>query len=530
MFSNVTNSNETKLLSCFRKKRLLVLIACFSIGIAAAMNAHAQDSISLPNFIYTPDEMLNFNVQAYLESNAPHLSDQAETITHWSGRSSISPKVILAILEHQAQSLSQEKSANDLNLALKGLSNKNSLKEQISDISTRLATSYYKNVEEKVANPQVQSLKALLSSNLASSATSIEQQNQELKSFTQTFFALFPQSTQPQIETPSSLALSVPSASLLQLPYPVGQSWQTWGGTHTFTGQGSGPRSSLDFRQNRGGFGSNTASLWVSSASQGSAVKHSSCFVEVLAPGGWSTTYYHLDNVQVNTGQSVSRNARLANYANNLDQALCEGGTANGPHLHFSLKLNGAYMSLDGVQLSGYRVQDGRSNYDSNCDYFWLDDNGTRLCEGSAVLNRGVSTSPPPGDGPDLSVSNFQLSSTELTPSASFSISTSISNTGSLESTSTQLKVLVSSDAQIALDDVTIAEIPVDGLPVNGSTDYVASALKLPEPTDSWVGVCVVPVAQENNTANNCSSGILLSVEDQSKVVMPSILILLDDD
>ncbi|WP_027707900.1 M23 family metallopeptidase [Zooshikella ganghwensis] len=103
----------------------------------------------------------------------------------------------------------------------------------------------------------------------------------------------------------------LPPDNLLQLPYPKGEYWRI-GGSHTNTGSGSYPQSSLDLN-NGGSWGSDTSNKWVTASAGGKVKKHSSCFVEVVHEGGWSTTYYHLGNVVVNSGQTVERNQRLAN-------------------------------------------------------------------------------------------------------------------------------------------------------------------------------------------------------------------------
>lgn len=179
-----------------------------------------------------------------------------------------------------------------MNTALVSLSKEETLSARIKDISVRLADSYYKNWAENTTDPEMKSLTALLEQSPKTSADSNLKKNKVAGSFTSTFFTLFPDSSSiQQAEAKTINMKSLPSPSLFQLPYPIGQAWQTWGGTHTFTGNGSGPYSSLDFRQSRVGFGANTSNIWVSSASSGRAIRHSSCFVEVLASGGWSTTY-----------------------------------------------------------------------------------------------------------------------------------------------------------------------------------------------------------------------------------------------
>ena len=112
--------------------------------------------------------------------------------------------------------------------------------------------------------------------------------------------------------------------------------------------------------------------------------------MEVLGPLGWSTSYYHLDNIIVSDGEVVARNQPIANYANNRSQALCEGGQADLPHVHFSLLRDGRYVTLRGAALSGWRVHPGRFSYDTNCDFFWLERGATRHCARIPLYNEGI--------------------------------------------------------------------------------------------------------------------------------------------
>lgn len=385
-------------------------------------------------------------------------------------------------------------------------------------MATQLATHYYQHLDAGVQQAEMRALDSLLGADKA---------KQSKDSFSQTFFSLFPDALTEQTKIPDKQAKTIPPQNLLQLPYPIGQSWQTWGGTHSFSGQNSGPRSSLDFRQNRSGFGSNTTNLWVSSSSSGSAVKHSSCFAEVLATGGWSTTYYHLDRIQVNTGQRISRNTRLANYADNLTQSLCDGGMSNGPHVHFSLKRNGVYVSLDKVTLSGYEIQDGRRDYDTDCRFFWLDDNGTKFCSGTPIPNRGIVSQPTPS--PDLLVSALVTDKPALSINEPLSASAKLQNSGDADSAASQLTFLLSNDALITPSDIKLTELATAPLQAGADINYSANAIKILTPGSFWIGACAAIVSGESNTANNCSSGVPILVNENKPTVVPSIFLLLLD-
>ncbi|NQZ12903.1 MAG: M23 family metallopeptidase, partial [Algicola sp.] len=172
----------------------------------------------------------------------------------------------------------------------------------------------------------------------------------------------------------------------LQLPWSLGYSW-IGGGSHGYDGS-SWPHSSIDFAYDWPSWGAQTWS--VRSAHGGTVSVLSSCQVRITNSSGWATTYYHLSGVNVYNGQQVGANTYLGNYANNKSQALCEGGSSTGPHLHFSLLKNGYYYSLDNVSLSNYVVNTGRYSYDSNCSYFNFTNNnnsGRRLCGWNSMYN-----------------------------------------------------------------------------------------------------------------------------------------------
>ena len=506
--------------------RLALVTMCFAISPCVLSQNETDASsptLSQKNFIYTPSEMLSFDIEAYLLTNAPYLSEYAEAISHWSGRSSISPKIIISLIEYQSQGISHSNSAKKLNAALTNLSSKEALPARIEDVASRLAGHYYENLAKRVTEPEMKSLDALLKEGAEASAVRELKIEKATSNFADTFFTLFPKElSTKEIEQSAKLLKSVPAPDLLQLPYPLGQAWQTWGGTHTFTGSGSAPYSSLDFRINRNGFGTSTSNIWVSSASQGSAIRHSSCFVEVIASGGWSTTYYHLDNVQISTNQNVSKNTRLANYADNLNQSICGGGQSNGPHLHFSLKRNGVYTSLDGVRLSGYEVHAGRSNYDSDCNFFWLGESNAKSCSGTPIPNNRSA---------DLSVGTIQTDSQELNIDEPFSISAKLDNLGIAASEASRLIFLLSTDSTITLADTPLAELTTDALLANASVLYSIDPIRLSVAGNFWLGACVVSVIGEVNAANNCSVALPVTVvEGLGRSVLPAIILLLDED
>ncbi len=367
-----------------------------SVAQAVTTSASWADDGHAATLIYSYDEMFQFDLEAYLAVQAPHLLPYAEVISHWSGYSSISPKVMLTLLEQQSGLLraapSQKK---QLLRPFAGLSQKTDFASQYQDVTDQLARRLYAEPvadgsREFAGTANVSALDFLFEAADGNNAVNAQTQ-QASADFAALYQELFQQEFRPataaQLRQPvvtqtdsAVMPLAGPANGFLQFPFPLGQSWHV-GGAHTNTGSGNYPMSSLDMSQG-GGWGSNQSNKWVSASAAGSFKRHSSCFAEVVHSGGWSTTYYHLMNVQYNTGANVQKNTAIANPANTQGQALCNGGASTGPHQHWSLKQNGSWMHLNGVYVSGWQITATGSSYDTNCNRYYLTKNGTKKCAG----------------------------------------------------------------------------------------------------------------------------------------------------
>ena len=368
-----------------------------------------NNALTKQQIIYDYDEMLNFDLDGYLKSQAPHLLEHAEVISHYAGYSSISPKLLIALMEQESGVVTDSKTQAKLDRPFGILSSKVGFREQVEDISSRLASEFYKGhsfsetgINEKLTTDRdaIKALKAILAPKYQSNADSALKANETAHhkaviSVGQLYNKLFGDSDHKVKARTANQSKIANIDNYFQLPYLVGETWRN-GGSHTNTGSGSYPQSSLDFNDG-GRWGDNLRHIWVTAAAPGRVKYHSSCFMEVIHEDGWSTTYYHLENIQYGTNANVSRNTRIANYADTYNQALCDGGQSSGPHLHFSLKRNGQFYHLNGIKLSGYTVDTGRDSYDGNCNYFWLERGGQKYCAWSNIYNYGVSGNPPGG-------------------------------------------------------------------------------------------------------------------------------------
>ncbi|QPF76202.1 M23 family metallopeptidase [Roseateles sp. DAIF2] len=380
---------------------LLVLAGAAAFpGLAAETNA-AKPRLPAPNsLVYSHAEMFNFDVESYLLATAPELAQYAESISHWAGYSSISPRVLLTLIEQQSGLLSRSAASKRGGGAavarpMGALSKQQGFNAQVRDVADQLARRVYE--PAPAAGAAEFGAEAAKPTPLRALLASSDGAEEEFAATYQRLFGLSfdtgaaralqdqTAATDDAAEATTNSAnaaslLAGPPVGFLQFPFPLGDSWHV-GGAHTNTGSGNYPMSSLDMSKG-GGWGSNQTGVRVSASAAGTFKRHSSCFAEVVHSGGWSTTYYHLDRLQYNTGAAVAKNAFIGNPANNRAQALCNGGSSTGPHQHWSLKLNGAWQHLNTVNLAGWQITATGSSYDTNCNRFYLTKNGVKRCSG----------------------------------------------------------------------------------------------------------------------------------------------------
>jgi LasA protease len=137
------------------------------------------------------------------------------------------------------------------------------------------------------------------------------------------------------------------------LPWTDGTVWRVTGGPHSNVGRGK-PWSSIDFAGPVAG-----RSYPVRAAAAGVVVRPCPNWVQIKHGNGWESSYYHLTNIKVREGQYVKR-GQLLGWTST--RAGC-GGSATGPHVHFSIKHNGRYVDIGGFVLGGWTVHDGKSQY-----------------------------------------------------------------------------------------------------------------------------------------------------------------------
>ena len=167
-------------------------------------------------------------------------------------------------------------------------------------------------------------------------------------------------------------AYSAPPVDMFQLPWEQGKAWVSYDGLDNGFRRPSGsPHNyknggAIDFapRVNMV-VGEDTSNDWVTAAAAGTVTQVGSCFIKIDHGNGWTTEYWHLDNIQVAPGAKVSRNQKLAVIHNNKDVQVCIGNEHPGPHLHFVFRQNILDTRFAGWTVN-YNAFTNRTTYTKN--------------------------------------------------------------------------------------------------------------------------------------------------------------------
>lgn len=134
----------------------------------------------------------------------------------------------------------------------------------------------------------------------------------------------------------------------LLLPFAAEKTWAYTGGPHTNWGEGQ-PYSSLDFAPATKLGGCSISSEPATSMSDGIVVRTGDASVTVDLDGdgdartGWVLFYLHLSNTALPKVGKTLKAGDIIGYPS------CEGGNATGSHVHIARLYNGEWISADGV-------------------------------------------------------------------------------------------------------------------------------------------------------------------------------------
>lgn len=152
----------------------------------------------------------------------------------------------------------------------------------------------------------------------------------------------------------------------LSLPFQPGLTWAYTGGPHTGFGEGE-PLAAIDFAPGALTSGCVSTNEWATAVASGVVSRSDAAAVVLDLDGdrdertGWSIFYFHIetkDRVAVGT---------VLKAGDPIGHPSCEGGRTTGTHVHIARKYNGEWIPADSIipfNLGGWVVHKGSLEYE----------------------------------------------------------------------------------------------------------------------------------------------------------------------
>lgn len=152
----------------------------------------------------------------------------------------------------------------------------------------------------------------------------------------------------------------------LTLPFAPGMIWSYTGGPHPAF-EGNGPLASLDFAPASAAAGCLPTTAWVTAVADGLVVRSGfGLVIQDLDGDGSELTGWNIMYLHIGTEGRVAEGTYLKT-GDRVGQPSCEGGRANGTHLHIARKLNGEWIPAGSgplpFNLAGWIAGDGAEPY-----------------------------------------------------------------------------------------------------------------------------------------------------------------------
>jgi murein DD-endopeptidase MepM/ murein hydrolase activator NlpD len=336
-----------------------------------------QPNVSPSSFKIIPDsELVNgpmsatLDVDAFIQTQSGYLSRYSETVDEKatsgaevlkriSREYSVSPRLLLAILEYQSGWLSQANPPETIATYPMGLidTNRKGLYRQLAWAASQLNYGYYLYKVNGLAYTQLAdgslvTFPATLNAGTvavqrffaqiddASTWQNAVSQNGLYATYARLFGIPFDLSVEPLI--PADL-----SQPEMRLPFEDGAVWSFTGGPHAGWDAGSA-WAALDFAPPGTAYGCFTSDAWEVAVANGVITRSENGEVVLDLDGdgleqtGWTILYMHVatqDRIRVGT---------VVQAGDRIGHPSCEGGLSNGTHLHIARRYNGEWISADG--------------------------------------------------------------------------------------------------------------------------------------------------------------------------------------
>ncbi len=150
-----------------------------------------------------------------------------------------------------------------------------------------------------------------------------------------------------------------------KLPFPPGLTWAFTGGPHSSYGEGE-PLAALDFAPGAMESGCTPTTAWATAVAAGVVARseYGTVVLDLDGDGdertGWIVFYYHI----ASKGRSLE--GKVVETGDLLGQPSCEGGRATGTHIHIARKYNGEWILAEGAlafNLEGWVAHNGVREY-----------------------------------------------------------------------------------------------------------------------------------------------------------------------
>jgi LasA protease len=158
----------------------------------------------------------------------------------------------------------------------------------------------------------------------------------------------------------------------MRLPYAVDQAWSYTGGPHPMAGD---VRSSIDLAGGDGRVLAARAGVAYTMCDSGTG------WLRVVHDRGFATDYYHLADAIAADGRRVEEGEFLGRIGTDVS---C-GGSATGPHVHFSLRRDGRYVPIDRYSFGKWAIRAGDDPYEGYALH-----GSTRVAVGGTLRNHGA--------------------------------------------------------------------------------------------------------------------------------------------
>jgi len=194
----------------------------------------------------------------------------------------------------------------------------------------------------------------------------------------------------PWIDTQTHIPGSLQQPELI-FPFEAGARWNFTGGPHTGWGTGD-PWAAIDFAP-VGVEACSSTNAWVTAVTAGRIVRTGTGIAVLDLDGdgneqtGWTIFYLHLDsNEKVGNGQYVDTRDKLGHPS-------CEGGSSTGTHVHLARKFNGEWIPADGAipfVLEGWTVKNGAYPYQGVMERFGRFISASSNADSSSLVVTGI--------------------------------------------------------------------------------------------------------------------------------------------